>query len=343
MRKWSLTGLIAFLFALAAFQAGFSQSSKPSLFQTLNGKDMVDVTLELPLDSIQSSRQTNEYYPGVWVFKVPGKGKVRLPVKVRARGKFRRKVCDFPPLKLKFPKSALEEQGLRRKYNEYKLVTHCMSDRLLGWELLLREMLAYQLYQELTEYSYRVQLVRITYRDPASGKRLKRLGVLLEDKEELEDRLDGEVCDCMGLPAEQFHPTLEKVTSLFQFMIGNTDWSYLMNRNVELLRDHKTGKIIPIPYDFDFSAFVNAPYARPSSDLGQTTLRQRIYLGLDTEYESLRSVISYFRTKREALLQRIYRFKWLSEPTRNALAAYLLECYEQLETVVPVEGLPLPE
>ncbi|RMF26741.1 MAG: hypothetical protein D6765_08520 [Bacteroidetes bacterium] len=304
---------------------------------------MAEVTLELPLDSLQSKRLTNEYLEGEWVFKVPGKGKVGLPVKVRVRGKYRRKVCDFPPLKLKFPKSALEEVGLRRKYNEYKLVTHCMADRLLGRELVLREMLAYLLYQELTEYSYRVQLVRVTYRDAASGKRLKRYALLLEDKEELEDRLDGEVCDCMGLPAEQFHPTLEKIASLFQLMIGNTDWSYLMNRNVELLRDHRTGKIIPIPYDFDFSAFVNAPYARPSADIGQTSLRQRVYLGLHTEYDSLRSVISYFKTRQGALLLRIHRFKWLSEATRNALAAYVLEFYELLESVVPAQGLPLPE
>ena len=74
--------------------------------------------------------------------------------------------------------------------------------------------------------------------------------------------------------------------ALFQHMIANHDWSMRAGpvgknccHNAELIGPLAPGQTIPIPYDFDFSGFVGAPYATPPSELDITDVRQRLYRG----------------------------------------------------------------
>jgi hypothetical protein len=65
---------------------------------------------------------------------------------------------------------------------------------------------------------------------------------------------------------KKLHPrglndTLALRHDLFQFMIGNIDWSTTFEHNSKLMfREPQT--FIPLTYDFDMAGFVDAPYAK---------------------------------------------------------------------------------
>src|SRR5690606_9238581 len=99
-----------------------------------------------------------------------------------------------------------------KPHNKLKLVTHCLDDKNDGQENLLKEYLAYKLYNELTDQSYRVQLIRINYVD-TKGKvsKIRRYGIIIEDTDEMAERLGGEECDCLNPGKEQLDARLEGI------------------------------------------------------------------------------------------------------------------------------------
>jgi hypothetical protein len=77
--------------------------------------------------------------------------------------------------------------------------------------------------------------------------------------------------------------------ALFQYMIGNTDWSIVRERNVTLLLG-EDGYQRPLPFDFDMSGLVNAHYAGPAPGLPIDDVTERFYLGFcdpETDWEQL--------------------------------------------------------
>ncbi|HFA49454.1 MAG TPA: hypothetical protein ENJ95_10615 [Bacteroidetes bacterium] len=313
-------------------QENFDPHVDQSIFDQISGKDMVDITLVTELDSIITVRNSKTYRPAKLVYKDKNGIAHNYHLKVRPRGKFRRRVCDFPPLKLKFSKDELEAAGLN-KHNDLKLVSHCLDDEAYNRSLVLREYLAYKLYNQLTPNSFRVQLVRIKYVDKHNKKNKRtHLGFLIEDVDELAERMGGKECDdCFALSEDLINVPQERIASMFEYLIGNTDWSIKMNRNVKLIK-MENGKHVPVPYDFDYSVFVGAPYMRPNSDVGQTGSMERIFMGGAKNADELYSTISYFKTKKEALLKTIRRFQFLEEEDRNAAQLYVESFFEKLDS-----------
>lgn len=305
--------------------------SGQSLFDMVNRQEVVEMTIVTNLDSLLQNRFTDDYSAATFSFEDVAGVEHTYQAKLKARGRFRRKVCDFPPLKLKFSKKDLEAAGLN-EMNEMKLVTHCLDDKATSRELILREYLAYKMYNELTPNSLRTQLVKITYRDAKDpGNKIKRWGFLIEDAEELTYRLGASVCECMGKEPNELNTSHERIVSLFQYMIGNTDWDIKMLRNVELIKIGDD-KLIPVPYDFDFSTLVSAPYARPNSDVGQRSMAERVFMGSTQSSEAMYSTISYFKLKREKLLGIVRDFRQLDSASRDAIIAYLDSFYLTIES-----------
>jgi hypothetical protein len=277
------------------------------------------------------NRFTDDYRAATFSFEDAAGVEHSYQAKLKARGRFRRKVCDFPPLKLKFSKKELEAAGLN-EMNEMKLVTHCLDDKAVSKDLILREYLAYKLYNELTPNSLRTQLVKITYRDAKDpSNKFKRWGFLIEDAEELTHRLGASSCECMGKEASDLNTSHERIVSLFQYMIGNTDWDIKMLRNVELIKIGDD-KLIPVPYDFDFSTFVSAPYSRPNADVGQKSMAERVFMGSAESYETLYSTISYFKSKREKIFDTVWNFRQLDTESKEAIIAYLESFFATIES-----------
>ncbi|MBK9015469.1 MAG: hypothetical protein IPM82_16175 [Saprospiraceae bacterium] len=311
--------------------SNYQPHSDQSLLTVMNQQDVVELTIVTQLDSLLQKRKRVDYQPADFSFLDENGVMHNFQAKVKPRGKFRRMTCDFPPLKLKFAKTELEAAGLS-EMNELKLVTHCLDDKDVSKGLVLREYLVYKLYNELTPNSFRVQLAKITYLDKNNPDyRLTRFGFLIEDEEELTWRTNGEVSKTMGTKAANLNPSHEKIASVFQYMVSNTDWNVEMLRNLELLQK-KDGGLIPVPYDFDFSAIVAAPYARPNTDVGQKRIGDRVFMGNAASAKELHATLSYFRSKKAALIGIVNDFNLLDEVSKQQIVEYLEGFYSEIET-----------
>jgi hypothetical protein len=309
-----------------------------SIFDRLNQNEVAEITITADFNSLIDNSNSDDYIPASFSLK-EGKSVLAFNIKVKPRGKYRRRVCGFPPLKLKFSKEDLNASGFS-SFNKLKLVTHCLDDKEIGKELVMREYLTYELYRELSENSFRVQLAKLIYIDEKSGNKTRRWGFLIEPIDELAKRLNGEEVELMGQDASQFNTTDEQISSTFQYMIGNEDWSLDMNKNVKLIRTFGSEKLIPIPYDFDFSGLVNAPYAIPKSDFQLKSIRDRKFMGHIPSDNSLNPTFSYYRSNKKELIRKIYKFSYLSEASKVDIVDYIKSFYELISTENTV-GTPI--
>ncbi|MCB9081723.1 MAG: hypothetical protein H6555_08440 [Lewinellaceae bacterium] len=311
--------------------AGFGQeppvsagedSTKLTLFDLLNYGEVVDVNLDLDLTQLLDQKNTNDYLPAQFRCEDALGRSLDMEIKIRSRGKYRRKNCVFPPLKLNFPKEDLKALGLR-KHDEFKLVTHCV-DGPEGKENLLREYLVYQLYARLSPVHIRVQLLRIRYRDTQTGNKFTAWGILVEDEKTTADRYKSKICeDCFSVPLNQFDPANLRTMVMFQYLIGNTDWSIPMARNLMLLVPKDGGPYKLVPYDFDFSGIVNSSYASPDSNYGLISVRERMLFALPYTDQELEPTLQYFESKQKDILSLVRRFKLLSADSRIDIGDYL--------------------
>lgn len=312
-------------------------SERKTIFEEMSYQQVLEVKLETDIKQIKANIKTENYQPATITFEDAGGNQQTWEMKIRPRGRFRRRVCTFPPVKVNFDKDDLKARNYK-KHDELKLVTHCTEEEG-SRENLLREYLAYKLYEVISPVHYRAQLLRIKYIDRENNIRLRRYGILLEDEKELASRLDAELCeDCYALPKDSFALDNLHLHSLFQYMIGNSDWSLTMARNLKLLKDDETGKFYLAPYDFDFSGLVNAGYARPDPTKGVSSVRERVFLGLAESDAELQKAVAHFKAKREELLNTIDSFKLLNRSARKDMMNYIQSFYEQLEKGEIVEG-----
>ncbi len=67
--------------------------------------------------------------------------------------------------------------------------------------------------------------------------------------------------------------------AVFEYLIGNTDWSIQYQQNIKLLAEDSMSVPIAVPYDFDHAGIVSAPYALPAEELQMKSVRERRYRG----------------------------------------------------------------
>lgn len=284
------------------------------------------MTLEMDLTTLLANRNSEEYYPALLTLAT-GKS---YQVKVRPKGKYRRKVAEIPPLKVKFPKKTLQEEGLDT-LNEFKLVLPCY-DNFLGDELVVKEYLIYRMYEHLTPASVRARLVKLALRDTHVEKSRKTLyAILLEDSEETVARLNGVETEQYGLPVDSMMVNQAALVAMFEYMIGNTDWDVSMMRNVRLIRSNETAKVLLVPYDFDFSGLVSAPYASPSSESGLLTVRDRFLMANGIPLEALRRATRALRLAKDEFYA-ICQSKYLSREASAQMVEYLDTFYRQIDS-----------
>jgi hypothetical protein len=321
--------MITRLLFLLLLSFPFSLFGNSTLFNQLSaGANYAELRLELDLKAFLEGSDVADYQSATLHLMNGRKVTDTYTIKVRTRGKFRLKTCDFPPLKLKFKKKDLAERGLQ-PFNDLKLITHCSDESEVYEDRLFREYLAYKLYNRITPESFRVQLVRITYVDQYNHRnRIKRWAFVLEDIEELAARLGGTPFEGFGITQKDMVPGADARVAGFEYLISNTDWDMVGQRNVKFVQ-RTDGLLIPIPYDFDFSGFVLAPYAVPRSDLGQRNVRHRVYQGELREPSELKAMSEVFFERREVLLQEIQRFPYLGSDSRYDLYEFTESFYRE--------------
>ncbi len=288
------------------------------------------ITITANWDSLEHRRQ--QQTPGSIQFEARDGTTETWPVRLEKRGRYRQHVCVFPPLKLDFKKGQLRRKGLS-EHDDIKLVTHCVEDET-GKEYLLREYLAYQLLHVLTERALRVQLVDINYLHQVSGQQEEHLGILIEDMDQLAERLrlKQPPSNRMGFSREDLDLECALRTSLFEYMIGNADWSLFLGRNVKMLQDTFSGRFHSIPYDFDFAGLVNASYAKPNTNHGQRQVTDRVYLGPPASRDEMEPLVEEFLAKREALENCVHDCVLLSQESKEEILAYLRDFFKEVKT-----------
>ena len=183
----------------------------------------------------------------------------------------------------------------------------------------------------MTDKSLRVHLIDFTLRDLAQKKEdIRTTGFLIEHREEIIKRLDANKNDMRCLPVKKLSPDDYTLFQVFQFMIGNVDWLIENCKNAEVIQ-LQDNTIIPIPYDFDYTGFVNPSYAIPFAHFKQKRVTDRYFLGHQKSMDELQPVFELFQEKKNALLQIINDFEYLPKRDRRILTTYLNSFYRVLD------------
>lgn len=291
--------------------------------------EIVELTLALPLEQVLRDRGTSPgFHPALLSYRNADATTKTLAVQVQVRGNRRKDpaVCGFPPLLIMFPPPN-GQSALFGPVSELKLTTHCLSD-----DYTLREYLVYRLYNVLTDLSYRVRLCRITYRDDGGrGNTSVHFGFFLESTEALARRNQAKVLPKpLFLGMNDLNQPATATMVLFQYMIGNTDWSVLYRHNIRLLTRSPNTPPVPVAFDFDYSGLVMAPYAVPPEQLGITSVRQRLFRGYDFPPETYAAVRNLFNSRRAALYNVYLTCPYLSRDEQEFAARYLDGFYKTI-------------
>ena len=144
----------------------------------------------------------------------------------------------------------------------------------------MREYLVYKLYNLLTDLSFRAQLARVTYAD-SLGKVASEThwAFLLEDDDDLAKRNSSKISNMKQISMSYTDSLRMATVAVFEYMIGNTDWSVPYLHNIRFLDNGKTS-FVPVPYDFDHAGIVGASYALPDPRLEIRSVKERVYRGL---------------------------------------------------------------
>jgi hypothetical protein len=318
----------AFLLLYGAVVSSTAAQSPSHLFS-----DHTPLTfrLEGDLHALKGDRGTQrKSHPAVLRFGT-GADTGSLAVKLRTRGIFRLKTCSFPPIRLDLPAHKAEATPFAGE-DRLKLVTHCQSDR--GSERnLLKEYALYLVFNAVTDSSFRVRLAHITYVDSARHDTVTRYGVLVESDAALAQRMGATPLNVDNLYDPVMDPSYMTLVAVFQYLIGNTDWSVWKRHNMAIFQRQADPKpLFAVPYDFDFSGAVNAPYASPPPQLNLQSVRQRIYRGFCPPDTSIMSTaLARFRNAKDSIYAAVRSVPDLPERDAKGVLDYFDQFYQVLD------------
>jgi hypothetical protein len=291
------------------------------------------ITLTLNLKEFQRTKYKGEYIPASFTYQINDTLRLEKNMRIKARGNFRKNYCQFAPYWLNIKKADVESIHLQDT-KKFKIVTQCNDSKTYA-DYLLREYLAYRIYNILSDISFRVRLIDMTYVDTGrKGKITKNWAFMIEPEEMLAERLHALVIKKDELRMSMMEPEAFDLMALFMFMIGNSDYSIGGRHNVKLLGMEGFGAkgYTPVPYDFDYAGLVNASYAIPGEKLGITSVRERYFLGPCREDEEYAQVIAEINNHRDEILALIQSFEYLDEKNKKDVIGYLEEYFNMAET-----------
>lgn len=301
-------------------------AEQPSLFSEWNQQEILELEIETDLAALLTNGKQGQVATISWH---DANGMMQqLVAEVEVRGKTRREICEFPPLKLKFEEATLQANGWNPAFENIKLVTHCING---DDELVLREYLTYLMLNQLTDKSFRVQLAKVTYRN--GDQATDAFAFVIENNDEMAHRLGGEILEEEDLQLNAIDAEQYKLLTVFQYMVGNTDWNLAKSHNIKLVNTGNAQVPTPVPYDFDYSGMVNAPYAKPHPSMPIQTVRERFFQWRGSNAEGLAETLELFRDKKKTLYNLVYDFEYLSIESRQDILQYLDSFYSSLPQI----------
>ncbi|HEY5623511.1 MAG TPA: hypothetical protein VIV14_07095 [Gammaproteobacteria bacterium] len=323
--------VLAVLLSTAMFTEAFAQSERLPLFAD---DSMLSITIEGPIRRLYRERHERPDLEGSVRYIEDDGTEVVLDVELTARGNTRLELCSFPPVWLNFRRSQLDGTIFEGQ-NRIKLVTLCRDSNSYR-DYLAQEYQIYRAYNAITDHSFRVRWLEVEYIDTErSGSTEIAPAFLIEEDWEVAERHGLEAITVDSISVDQLDPARAALLSVFQYVIGSTDWSPIMAvpgdnccHNTKLIGpdDSESGRVV-LPYDFDQVGLINASFAEPSPALPIRRVTDRLFRGYCVHNDYVPAAVELLIEKRAAVEA---AFELLEVRTRQhrQLLQYLEDSYD---------------
>lgn len=302
------------------------KNRKEGLFDT---EAVLSITLSGNLSKLlRDKSKAPQKYPLTLSYINDNKENVKITAEAKTRGNFRRLLgnCAYLPLKIYFPDVAAIQNTIFRDQRKMKLVMPCRGEKYV-----IHEYLVYKLYNLITPKSFRVRLVKVRLDNQQKKKQKQPVyGILLEEEAQMAKRIE------MVSLERKFRPTqLQKESFLnmavFEYLIGNTDWSIQYLQNIKLLAQNSKATPYPVPYDFDHAGIVNAPYAKPAEALNLRSIKDRRYRGYCLKnLQKFEPTIAFYNQLKSAIYSVYQDCELLDKKYKASTIKFLDEFYETI-------------
>ena len=270
-------------------------------------------------------------YPGVLTVAAADGAPRDIAVKLSARGHFRRMArnCTLVPLRVEFPKDGMAGTPFDGQ-TTLKLGTGCVDSKEYE-QITLREYLPYPIFNLVTPLSFRARLARATYVDEKSKKKGNpRVALFIENENDVARRAEGRIVELPRLVFTDLDDETLTRAMLFEYMIGNTDVSIWTPHNIRLVQT-RNRTLSVVPYDFDLSGLVHAPYATPDRRLGLRTVVDRLYRGPCRTTDEFDAAAGAFRAKRGEMLALLDSMREVEPSVRGEMKDYVEGFFRQID------------
>ncbi|HJS54159.1 MAG TPA: hypothetical protein VJ765_06425 [Chitinophagaceae bacterium] len=316
------------VFTAAAFYLPLSaqQVDKVKFFED---ESIVTTTIEMDLKNLLAKKAKERFLPGTITMTFKDGSSVSEKMEASVRGNFRRETCFMPGLKVNF---RVDSTSRLYKFKELKLSNGCSSGESPG-QLVIKEFLAYKIYNVLTDMSLRVRLMSVSFKD-VSGKRkpYTQYGFLIEDVDDMAKRNGMIEVEGVSYNTEQTNRDQMTLVTLFEYLIANTDWSVPAYHNVKLIGPKDDNSVRPyvVAYDFDICGFVDPPYATIDEKLQDqiTTVRERLNRGFPRTMEELKTAVKLFNDKKEKIIGLIKDNEYLNSKEKSRTIEFVEDFYK---------------
>jgi hypothetical protein len=312
-------------------QTATSDSTKKSS-RLFEDDKLIEMSLKFDLTAYFKTKPKDEYLKANIIIHFNETDSANKEIGLRTRGIFRNQYCAFAPIELNIKKANFGYSDLD-KVSKLKLVPQCSFNKV-NEDYVLREYLAYKLFNVLTDTSFRVRLLTINYLDSKKDRKpIKQFGFIIEPMEMMTARLHCMPIKSKTLNQKSIIPRVMDRLSIFNFMIGNYDWSVPGQHNVQILKSlnfDPTGLCIAIPHDFDWTGLVNPPYAIPTEEVGTENVRERKFVGVCRSKEAFSKDLDIFLAKKEEFYKVINEFPYITQKVKKDIIDYLNGFFDQL-------------
>ncbi len=301
-------------------------------FKLFEDQYPLEFTVSTDLKALAKNKYKDVYQEATVKYQIADTLAITRKVRIKPRGEFRLKNCRYAPLRVNV-KETTEIFELLDDLDKIKLVVPCRGLNV-HQNYVFNEFLAYKLYNVLTDYSFRVRLIKVDFHDTSGKQEPQSIHTfIIESHKNLAKRTDAFPYELEKASAKHAQEEHAVMMYLFNLMIGNTDYSISGGHNIKLLKskDPTIPLLIPVPYDFDYCGLVDATYAIPGDHVSIKEVTEREYLGYCTSEEALTKGVQTFLEKKEDILNVARNFQWLDEKGRKKSIRFLEEFYWILE------------
>ena len=325
MKKIFSSLFIVLLFTLSSF------AQKVDKVKFFEEESIVTANIEFDMKDLLAKKALDRYLPGTMTMTFKDGSTATQKMEVTARGNFRRESCFMPGLKINFRK---DSTGALSKLKETKLTNGCSPGDDPG-QLVVKEFLAYKIYNILTDMSLRVRFMNISFKD-VSGKRkpYTQYGFLIEDIDDMAKRNKMVEVEGTQYYTEQTNRDQMTLVTLFQYLIGNTDWSVPAYHNIKLIGPKEDKNVRPyvVAYDFDICGLVDPPYATIDEQLQDkiSSVRERLNRGFPRTMEELKIAVKLYNDRKEKIISLVKNNEFLSSRNKSNTVQYIEDFYKTI-------------